>query len=192
MPKISEARFSKKDFVKKAYPPVREFVPDAAKPEPEPDLAPPPVVCNLEEIDFDNLSEEDLDSVLSQIKRDALSILHQHLNKIKEGNTLLNEKSFRSMQQMFDSLWKQERAKDELLLKRRKEGRVDAMAIFDIYGRFGVPDETTIKSMRQALYGPDFNPKLVAAGSPEKVDGSSGENEGASVPQDGASVEGER
>lgn len=204
MVKISETKFHPKDIVKKDEPPVRVPIPAATPVAPlvDPDKQEnkelPGIPVNPESstpvgnVELEDIGEEDMEEVLSQAKRDALAILRQHLEKMKSGKMILNERSFRSMQQMFESLGKQEIAREDMLMKKRKENRADSMAVFDLYGRFGVPDKTTIESMRQTLYGPRHNLQLVRSGSSEKVAGVAGEDAGASVPQDGAAVAGER
>lgn len=168
--------------------PIEETIPKASEVSEMPAM-------DIEEYDkdLDTVSEENFEEYLEETKRSILQMLRSHLQglrkKVASGNYTMNEKEFLGIQKIFDSMWKQEIAREGILLKRRKESRADAMAVFDIYGRYGSVDEPTLITMRQALYG-NNNPTVSGVNDPEAVAVVVSPDTGTPVPKDGATEEG--
>ena len=147
MPKVSSLKNKSEVISERSQGAV---IKDAETKKPAKDLS------EVEIIDTNDFSEEEFQNSIEKTKRDTLVILKKYVEDLANKNNKLNIKDFRQIQQLFDSLWKQEVARENILLKKRQENRADTMAVFDIYGRFGSPDPETLESMRQALYGKNF------------------------------------
>lgn len=98
-----------------------------------------------------DMTEEGFDDFMRQTKREALMLLRNSLDSFR-GKKNLDERELMRIQQIFDSIWKLEIQRDDLLLKRQKARSEVALKAYDLFARYGnKPNPKLLAQMREAL-----------------------------------------